>query len=107
MAPLLYRVAADSAHSNYIDRILGAIDLDAIAQPSAAEAQLVEPLSDREIEVLECISEGLSNREIAQRLTIALSTVKSHTRNIYSKMGVNSRTQAIAHARAWGILTAS
>jgi LuxR family maltose regulon positive regulatory protein len=60
---------------------------------------LAEPLSKRELEVLQLIAEGLSNREIAQQLFLALSTVKVHTRNIYGKLGVHSRTQATSRAR--------
>ena len=60
---------------------------------------LVEPLSEREREVLWHISEGRSNREIAEQLVIAPSTVKSHVRAIYSKLGVESRTQALARMR--------
>ena len=65
---------------------------------------LVEPLSDRELEVLHLLAEGLSNPEIGQRLFISLPTVKSHTRNIYGKLGVHSRKQAVVQARALGIL---
>jgi LuxR family maltose regulon positive regulatory protein len=71
------------------------------------EYVLVEPLSEREIEVLQLISEGLSNREIAQKLFLSVSTVKVHTYNTYSKLGVHSRTQAVAKARALGILPSS
>ncbi|NOZ27804.1 MAG: AAA family ATPase [Chloroflexi bacterium] len=60
---------------------------------------LVEPLSGRELEVLALIAAGLSNREIAQRLCIAVGTVKRHLNNIYGKLGAHSRTQAIAIAR--------
>ena len=66
-----------------------------------------ETLSDREIEVLRLIAEGLTNREIADRLFISLTTVKTHTSNIYSKLGVNSRTQALVRARAQGFLPGS
>ncbi|HLZ63590.1 MAG TPA: LuxR C-terminal-related transcriptional regulator [Ktedonosporobacter sp.] len=59
---------------------------------------LLEPLSKRELEVLELIAQGLSNREIAQRLVLSPGTVKVHTRNIYGKLGVGSRTQALAQA---------
>jgi LuxR family maltose regulon positive regulatory protein len=65
---------------------------------------LVEPLSEREIEVLQLIAEGLTNLEIAARLYLSLNTVKVHTRNIYGKLSVNNRTYAVARARALGIL---
>jgi LuxR family transcriptional regulator, maltose regulon positive regulatory protein len=64
----------------------------------------IEPLSERELEVLQLVALGLSNPEIGARLVISLSTVKGHTANIYSKLGVNSRTQAVARARKLGIL---
>ncbi|MBN1641116.1 MAG: AAA family ATPase [Anaerolineae bacterium] len=71
---------------------------------SGERAGLVEPLSDREAEVLALLAEGLSNREIGQRLFISLPTVKSHTRNIYGKLGVHSRDQAVVQARTLGLL---
>jgi LuxR family maltose regulon positive regulatory protein len=68
----------------------------------AGRPVLVETLTKREREVLQLISEGLSNREIAGKLVLALNTVKRHTSNIYGKLGVSSRTQAIARARQLG-----
>ncbi len=65
---------------------------------------LPEPLSKREIEVLELLARGLSNRQIAQHMTISLDTVKTHTGNIYGKLGVNNRTQAVIKARALGVV---
>jgi LuxR family maltose regulon positive regulatory protein len=65
---------------------------------------MVDPLSERELEVLQLIAEGLTNREIASRLFLSLNTVKAHNRNIYGKLGVRSRTRAVAGARALGIL---
>jgi LuxR family maltose regulon positive regulatory protein len=65
---------------------------------------LAEPLSERELEVLQLIAEGLTNQEIASRLFLSLNTVKVHTRNIYGKLGVNNRTQAGTRARALEIL---
>ena len=69
-----------------------------------ANQSLVEPLSEREIEVVRLIAVGLSNREIAERLVIAPGTVKRHSNNIYGKLGVRSRTQAVARARDLGLL---
>jgi LuxR family maltose regulon positive regulatory protein len=68
------------------------------------QSQLIEPLSDRELEVLGLIARGLTNREVAKRLFLSLNTVKVHTRNIYGKLAVNNRTQAVAKARSLGLL---
>ncbi len=65
---------------------------------------LAEPLSERELEVLRLIAQGMTNREAAEKLVIATSTVKKHLENIYSKLNVNNRTQAIAQARALKLL---
>ncbi len=72
---------------------------------SAGHAALVEPLSPRELELLRLVAGGLSNQAIAGRLFISLRTVKWHTTNIYAKLGVQSRTQAVARARELGLLT--
>lgn len=64
----------------------------------------IESLSEREREVLSLLASGLSNQEIADRLIIAFGTVRRHVHNIYSKLGVKSRTQAIAQARAHDLL---
>ena len=65
---------------------------------------LVDPLSDRELEVLQLIADGLSRQEIATRLVLSLNTVKTHARNIYSKLGVNNQMQAVGKARVLGLL---
>jgi LuxR family maltose regulon positive regulatory protein len=72
-------------------------------QPGATEL-LPEALSDRELDVLVLIAAGFTNREIGLELAIALNTVKGHTREIYSKLDVHSRTQAVAKARELGLL---
>jgi LuxR family maltose regulon positive regulatory protein len=63
----------------------------------------LEPLSERELEVLRLMEQGASNQEIAEGLVLALSTVKSHVRNILSKLGVSNRTQAVKQARTFGL----
>jgi len=109
MARLLYAAAARGIVPHYAGRLLASFpDAEpARTVPSKTQelqSEIVEPLSKRELEVLGLIAEGLSNREIAQRLMLSLNTVKGHTRNIYGKLGVNSRTQAVAKASAFGIL---
>ncbi|MFL7792754.1 MAG: LuxR C-terminal-related transcriptional regulator [Anaerolineae bacterium] len=87
----------------FVDCLLNYAREADLAQEAALQP-LVEPLSEREIEVLRLIAAGLSNREIAERLFISIGTVKRHVNNIYGKLGVHSRTQAIAEARGLGII---
>ena len=89
----------------YIARLLAAMGgFDrTIATPIVTD-QFVEPLSGRELEVLRLIAEGLSNQEIAQRLSVSLSTVKGHNHNIFGKLLVQRRTEAVAKARALALL---
>ncbi len=74
------------------------------SRPDRLPQPLIEPLSERELEVLRLIAEGLSNQGIADRLIIAEGTVKRHINNIYGKLQVGSRTQAVAVARELGLL---
>jgi len=67
---------------------------------------LVETLSQRELEILKLIAQGLSNREIGERLFLALDTVKGHNRKIFDKLQVLRRTEAVARARELGLLQA-
>ena len=76
--------------------------MDETAVPPAQ--QLVEPLSQRELEILALVAEGASNKEIAAELFIAEGTVKNHVTNILSKMGVRDRTQAALKAREMGLI---
>lgn len=82
---------------------IGAQTSDAIRK-TPPDQPLVEPLSPRELEVLQLLAQGLSNRQIGQRLYLALSTVKGHNRNIYAKLQVRRRTEAVARARQLGLL---
>ena len=69
-----------------------------------APPELIEQLSERELEVLQLLADGLSRQEIATRLIISLNTVKTHTRNIYSKLGVHNQMQAVGKAQGLGLL---
>jgi DNA-binding NarL/FixJ family response regulator len=73
-------------------------------KPSARHESLIEPLSDRELDVLRLIADGASNKEIAAQLVIAEGTVKNHITNILGKLGVRDRTQAALKAKEMGIL---
>jgi DNA-binding NarL/FixJ family response regulator len=72
--------------------------------PAAQLEQMVEPLSERELEILALIATGASNREIGDRLFIAEGTVKNHVTHILAKLGVRDRTQAALRARELGLL---
>jgi len=89
--------------------LLGGTYDEGMPHPAAAATRsgthsLSEPLSDRELEVLRLIVTGCSNREIADRLVIAVSTVKWYVNAIYGKLQVESRTKAIARARELNIV---
>jgi LuxR family maltose regulon positive regulatory protein len=72
--------------------------------PKSKAQTLIEPLSERELEVLRLVNAGLSNSEIANNLIVTVGTVKKHLNNIFGKLGVSSRTQAIAAARTLDLL---
>jgi LuxR family maltose regulon positive regulatory protein len=108
MAQLLYAAAAGGMMQDYTARLLAAFEGRTADQEQAVTpSPLIEPLSERELEVLKLVARGLTNREIASRLFLSLNTVKAHTRNIYGKLGVHSRTQAVARARSLEVLPSS
>ncbi len=89
----------------YISRLLNAFGSAENVRSTTIRAEpFVEPLSDRELQVLRLLAEGLSNRVIAEKLTIAIGTVKAHVHSIYGKLGAENRVQAIASARELGLL---
>jgi LuxR family maltose regulon positive regulatory protein len=97
MAELLLLAIQNNIHPEYANRLFHLIE--AREKRLAAPGNLSEPLTVREGEVLRLLAAGLSNQEIAERLVISLSTIKTHITRIYGKLDVNSRTQAIAKGR--------
>jgi LuxR family maltose regulon positive regulatory protein len=104
MARLLYQAAQQDIYPQYAGKLLAAYPIAERAAVSAPSMELVEPLSGRELEILELVAKGLTNQQIAEKLFLSLATVKWHTHNIYGKLGVNRRTEAVARARTLGIL---
>jgi LuxR family maltose regulon positive regulatory protein len=93
------------AAPEFVDDLLSGVPpVRAPAGPPLSEQPLIEPLSERELEVLGLMAEGLSNQEIAGKLFISVGTVKTHVHNICGKLDVASRTQAVAQARELGLL---
>ena len=104
MARLLSEAAARGITPDYTGKLLAAFEAEAHKGEDKSDSSLVEPLSQREFEVLQLIAHGLSNREIGERLFLALDTVKGHNRRIFGKLSVGRRTEAVAKARSLGIL---
>jgi LuxR family maltose regulon positive regulatory protein len=105
LALLLRRKLIEPIQTSYIERILAAFPAKRSFQEESSvvdiddDLKLIEPLTAREREVLDHIAAGDSNQMIADKLIITLSAVKKHTRNIFAKLNVNSRTRAVARAR--------
>jgi LuxR family maltose regulon positive regulatory protein len=105
MAALLKKMKVENRRlKEYVRNLLSAFTDKEFHHPTPSPQPLIEPLSEREIEVLQLIAEGLTNQEIAARLYLSLNTVKVHTRNIFGKLGIHHRAAAIARARDLGIL---
>jgi LuxR family maltose regulon positive regulatory protein len=117
MADLLKQLIKQNVAMGYIGQILAAMREDehkamqdesehivTQSQPSSTQP-LVEPLTNRELEILELVMQRLSNRDIAAKLFISIQTVKKHLSNIYGKLNVSKRWQAVEKAVALGILT--
>jgi LuxR family transcriptional regulator, maltose regulon positive regulatory protein len=108
MARLLTDAAAHGIMADYVTRLQAAFEVeeqksaDKLPRPPAQSS--IEPLSRRELEVLQLVAQGLSNREISERLFLALITVKGHNRYIFRKLQVRRRTEAVARARELGLL---
>jgi len=109
IAPLLYEATTRGIEyaRHLLSALQGEIQRHATRKEPVSPPALVEPLSKREMDVLHLVAQGLTNQAIAQELFITLPTVKWHTSHIYAKLGVNTRTQAVAKARSLGILPPS
>jgi LuxR family maltose regulon positive regulatory protein len=103
MAGLLVRLRQKGVAQKYIARILAAFPDDTKGEKHLrvvydADSSLVEQLTPRELDVLALLAQGLTNKEIAQQLVITPGTVRQHTNNLYKKLKVNNRLQAVAKA---------
>ena len=110
MVGLLRELAVRERGSGYMAKLLAAFRDDALpprtpdSPPLPTSQPLIEPLRQREIEVLHHVAQGRSNKEIADEMVVAVSTVKWYLRNIYDKLQVHRRTQALAKARELNLL---
>lgn len=102
MALLLTAAAQHGISPTYVNKLRQ--HFPTWSTPAGGNQTLIEPLSDRELEILRLIAEGHSNQEISQRLFLALSTVKGHNQRIFGKLQAQSRTEAIALGRELGLL---
>ena len=102
MARLLAEANARGVKPEYAGKLLDAFG--ETERKILTHQSLIEPLSEREREILSLIANGLKNKEIAEQMVISLNTVLYHTKNIYNKLGVNKRTQAILKAQELNLL---
>ncbi|MDY6877383.1 MAG: LuxR C-terminal-related transcriptional regulator [Chloroflexota bacterium] len=105
MAELLRQAKSQGVATEYVNKLLAAFDAPKTLAPKPAVAQpLIEPLSDREIDVLHFLADGQTNQEIAQALCVSINTVKTHLKNVYGKLGVSNRREATAEAKKLGLV---
>ena len=104
MTTLLTLAADRGVFPDYVRRLITSSDTDVGAAP---RQDLIEPLSERELDVLRLLRSDLSGPDIARELVVSLNTVRSHTKNIYAKLGVNSRRSAVRRADELGLSSQS
>jgi LuxR family maltose regulon positive regulatory protein len=98
----LMEAARRGVNPEYVGQILAVIRQE--TEQKVASEEVMEPLSEREVEVLRLVAAGLSNREIADKLYLSPGTIKTHVHNICGKLGANNRTQAVGRARDLGLI---
>jgi LuxR family maltose regulon positive regulatory protein len=109
---LLQQAVDKNIHASYVRKLLGSLQTmhnnDMVAPPALVmggrRSSLVEPLSERELEVLRLLASGLPTAEVAKKLYLSPYTLKAHTQNIYAKLAVHSRIEAINKARELNLL---
>ncbi|WHX50085.1 AAA family ATPase [Paenibacillus woosongensis] len=101
---VLELIATRMIYSSLLQEETAAAEDRAPSVPELANQNLIEPLTNREFEVLTAVAEGLSNKDIAERLGISETTVKTHTSNIFGKLGVKRRGQAVVRAKELNII---
>jgi LuxR family maltose regulon positive regulatory protein len=106
MIEMLHRARAAGLQTAYLDKLLACMEPKRKHQPLqlTADSRLLEALSDREMEVLNLLARGFTDKKIAETLVIARETVHKHLKNIYEKLDVHSRAEAVALARELGLL---
>jgi LuxR family maltose regulon positive regulatory protein len=101
LVPMLHHVAQQGIYPAFVGQILTGLQSDRAVPVGDG---LLDPLSEREIEVLNLLVAGLTNPEIADQLIVSVGTVKTHVHNIYSKLGVRNRAEAIARTTELNLL---
>lgn len=108
MARLLSKASAQGIVPEYVTKLLAVFESEKGKRNerswSSSPQPLIEPLSPRELQILQLIAQGFSNQDIGERLFLALDTVKGHNRRIFDKLQVQRRTEAVARARELGLL---
>jgi LuxR family maltose regulon positive regulatory protein len=109
LLPLLHQAVSKQVYPEYTRELL-ALLVDSTPAPIASttsegqDARLVEAISEREVEVLKLLADGRTNQEIAEAMFVSVNTVKSHLKNIYGKLGVHNRREAVSQARLLNLL---
>jgi LuxR family maltose regulon positive regulatory protein len=103
LKPLLQRAKSQNIHPEFIDRVLNAFSGPIILEKGEPQS-FVDPLSGRELDVLRLLRTNLTAPEIADEMVIGVNTVRSHIKNIYSKLAVHKRSEAVSRAKDLGLL---